>query len=62
MHSGINLSPTKKNLLTISFILHVHLNGIAFNEVALQNKISRNSGTLLNGVLIPKLLNSPFAS
>ena len=33
-----------------------------FNEDALQNKISPNNGTLLNGVLIPKLLNSPFAS
>ena len=28
----------------------------------IQNKISLNTGTLLNGVLIPKLLNSPFAS
>ena len=28
----------------------------------IQNKISPNIGTLLNGVLIPKLLNSPFAS
>ena len=27
-----------------------------------QNKISRNIGTLLNSVLIPKLLNSRFAS
>ena len=27
-----------------------------------QNKISPNTGTLLNGALIPKLLNSPFAS
>ena len=27
-----------------------------------QNKISPNIGTLLNGVLIPKLLNKPFAS
>ena len=28
----------------------------------IQNKISPNIGTLLNGVLIPKLPNSPFAS
>ena len=27
-----------------------------------QNKISPNTGTLLNGVLLPKLLNSLFAS
>ena len=27
-----------------------------------QNKISANIGTLLNGVLIPNLLNKPFAS
>ena len=27
-----------------------------------QNKISPNIGTLLNGALIPKLLNRPFAS
>ena len=53
-------SPANKNLLTILFIY-------TFDEVALQwnciqNKISPNIGTLLNGVLIPKLLNSPFAS
>ena len=28
----------------------------------IQNKISPNICTLLNGVLTPKLLNSPFAS
>ena len=28
----------------------------------IQNKISPNTGTLLNGVLRPKLLNTPFAS
>ena len=28
----------------------------------LQNKISPNNGTLLNGVLIPNLLNNPFFS
>ena len=28
----------------------------------IKNKISPNIGTLLNGVLTPKLLNSPFAS
>ena len=27
-----------------------------------KNKISPNTGTLINGVLMPKLLNSPFAS
>ena len=52
--SGRNLSPANKNLLTILFIY-------TFNEVALQNKISPNIGTLFNGVLIPKLLNRPFA-
>ena len=49
-------SPADKNLLTISFIfIHIQWNCI-------QNKISPNIGTLLNGVLIPNLLNSPFAS
>ena len=33
-----------------------------FNEVALQNKISHNTGTLFNGVLISKLLTRSFAS
>ena len=28
----------------------------------IQNKISTNIGTLINGVLTLKLLNSPFAS
>ena len=28
----------------------------------IQSKISLNIGTLLNGVLIPKLLNNPFGS
>ena len=28
----------------------------------LQNKISPNHGTLLNGVLIPNLLKNPFSS
>ena len=28
----------------------------------IQNKISPNIGTLLNGAVTPKLLNSPFAS
>ena len=31
-------------------------------NIHIQNKISPNIGTLLNGVLIPKLLNSPFVS
>ena len=30
--------------------------------MSLYNKISPNIGTLLNGALTPKLLNSPFAS
>ena len=47
----MNLSPTNKNLFTILFIFYTT-----------QNKISPNTGTLLNGVLRPKLLNSPFAS
>ena len=48
--SGINLSPANKNLFTILFILYF------------QNTISPNIGTLLDGVLRPKLPNSPFAS
>ena len=47
--SGINLSPANKNLSTISFILYT------------QNK-TFIKGILLNGVLIPKLLNNPFVS
>ena len=47
----MNLSPTNKNLFIILFIFYTT-----------QNKISPNTGTLLNGVLRPKLLNSPFAS
>ena len=36
---------------------------MSFRHVrTIQNKISPNIGTLLNGVLIPELLNSPFAS
>ena len=31
-------------------------------SIHIQNKISPNIGTLLNGFLIPKLLNIPFAS
>ena len=49
--SGINLSPTNKNVITISFII-----------ICIQNKISPSTGILLNGVLMPKLLNNPFAS
>ena len=48
---GINLSPTNKNLLIISFI-YIHI----------QNKILPSIGILLNGVLTPNLLNNPFAS
>ena len=48
--SGINLSLANKFFLTISFILYN------------QNKISVNNITLVNGVLITKLLNIPFSS
>ena len=48
--SSINLSPANKNLLTILLILYN------------QSKISPNNGTVLDGVLIPKLLNIPFVS
>ena len=46
--SGINLSPTSKKLFTVSLILHL--------------KKAFSNGILLNGVLMPKLLNKPFAS
>ena len=49
-NSGIKLLPASKNLFTISFILYT------------QKNISPNNGILLNRVLRPKLLNSPFAS
>ena len=48
--SSINLSPPNKSLFTISFILYN------------QNKTSSNNGTLLNGVLRPRLLNIHCAS
>ena len=41
-------------MLTIFINIHFY--------IYIQNKISPNIGTLLNGVLTPKLLNSPFAS
>ena len=47
----MSLSTANKNLLTISFIFYTT-----------QNKISPNIGTLFNGALRSKLLNSPFAS
>ena len=47
---GMNLSPTSKNLFTISFILYT------------QKNISPNNDILLNRVLRPKLIHSPFAS
>ena len=45
----MNLSPASKSLFTILFILLA------------QNKMPLNNGTLLNGVLRPKLLNKPSA-
>ena len=52
----MNLLPTSKNLLTILFI-------IIFNQRnCIRNRISPNIGILPNGVLIPSLLNNPFAS
>ena len=62
--SDINLSPANKNLFTISFILYIQqsLTQWSFIQLALQNKISPNVSTLLNGVLRPKLLNSLFNS
>ena len=47
----MSLSTANKNLLTISFIFYTT-----------QNKMSPNIGTLFNGALRSKLLNSPFAS
>ena len=35
---------------------------MSFRHVHIQNEISPNIGTMLNGVLLPNLLNSPFAS
>ena len=46
----MNLSPANENVFAISFILYF------------QNKISPNTGTLLNDILRSKLLNSPFPS
>ena len=46
------------------FILcnEITFNGIALNELVLnKNKISPNNEILFNGVLIPRLLNNPFA-
>ena len=71
--SGINLSPANKNLLSISLIFICCLQIVCFRHVriqvsihiqwnCIQNKISPNIGTLLNSVLILKLLSSPFAS
>ena len=44
----MNLSPTSKNLFTISFILYTHEN------------ILPNNGILHKRILRPKLLNSPL--
>ena len=61
----MNLSPANKNLLTVSFILYIQRSCTQWDCIqwsCTQNKISPNIGTSLNGVLRPKLLNSPFAS
>ena len=50
MHSGINVSPPNKNLLTILLILY------------LENKIPPNSRILLEIVFNPNLLNNLLAS
>ena len=43
-------------------MLFILYKGIVLNELLLnQNKISPNNGVLFNGVLIPKLLNNPYA-
>ena len=42
--------------LFIDYIIHF----VIFNGI--QNKISPNIGILLNGVLMPRLLNNPFDS
>ena len=47
----INLSLTSKKLIRVSFVF-----------MRIQNKIAPNIGTLLNGVLIPILVNNLFAS
>ena len=41
------------------FILYDKI--VSSKHVLNQNKISPNNGILFNGVLIPKLLNNPFA-
>ena len=53
--SGINLSPADKNLLTISFIFIYTFSGAAL-------KTKCHPILVLNGVLIPNLLNNHFAS
>ena len=45
--SGINLSPTSKNVFTI-------------HSFYTSNKTSPNNGTLLNGIFKLKLVNDPF--
>ena len=48
-----NFMKTLQMVLVDGYFIHFYTH---------QNKISPNKGTLLNGVLIPKLLISPFTS
>ena len=52
--SGINISPSNKNLITISLILH--------NTGPTKDKRGPTKRILLEGVFIPKLLNNSLAS
>ena len=58
-NSGINLSPVNKNLLMIFFILKLIISNIKTKQLP-ENKILPINGTLLNGVLILNLLNTPL--
>ena len=50
---------TENFMKTLQMVL---IDGYFIHFYTHQNKISPNKGTLLNGVLIPKLLISPFTS
>ena len=59
--SGINLSPANKNVFTVSLsFLYGQQSCTEWN--CIQNKISLYNDALLNGIVIPKSINSPFAS
>ena len=47
----------------MNYFIHLYIQfAVRIKWICIQNKISPNAGTLLNGVLTPKLFNSSFAS